>query len=107
MTTVVVATSPAPAAPAAPVAVAPARPAIVVTFPGGKRVVRDMVLDSLADADIELLDTRVPQRTALEQAEYIAQPVSFLDPKGKEAKVFRHLATEILQRINKEAAVAV
>ena len=38
MTTVVVATSPAPAAPAAPVAVAPARPAIVVTFPGGKRV---------------------------------------------------------------------
>ncbi len=41
MTTVVVATSPAPGAPvatAAPVAVAPARPAIVVTFPGGKRV---------------------------------------------------------------------
>lgn len=81
--------------------------AIINKVPGGKRVVRDMVLDSLADADIELLDTRVPQRTALEQAEYIAQPVSFLDPKGKEAKVFRHLATEILQRINKEAAVAV
>jgi len=81
--------------------------AVINKVPGGKRVVRDIVLESLSSADIELLDTQIPQRTALEQAEFIAQPVTFIDPKGKEAKVFRRLAQEILERINHEAAVAV
>lgn len=81
--------------------------AVINKVPGGKRLVRDIVLDSLNEADIALLDTRIPQRTALEQAEYIAQPVSYVDPTGKEAKVFRRLADEILQRIDNEAAVAV
>jgi chromosome partitioning protein len=81
--------------------------AVINKVPGGKRLVRDIVLESLGDADIELFATQVPMRTALEQAEFIAQPVSYIDPTGKEAKVFRQLTDEITRRINHEEAVAV
>ena len=81
--------------------------AIVNKIPSGKRLVRDMVMESLEDTDFPLLDTRIPQRTSLEQAEFVAAPVSFIEPKGKEAKLFRALAKEITQRMTNEQAVAI
>ena len=81
--------------------------AVINKIPSGKRLVRDMVLDSLEDAGIPLFDTRIPQRTALEQAEFVAAPVTFVDPKGKEAKVFAALIREIAQRLSTSQAVAV
>ncbi len=81
--------------------------AIVNKVPSGKRLVRDMVMESLEGTEFPLLDTRIPQRTSLEQAEFVAAPVSFIEPKGKEAKLFRALAKEITQRMTNEQAVAI
>jgi chromosome partitioning protein len=81
--------------------------AVVNKVPSGKRLVRDMVMESLEETDFPLLDTRIPQRTSLEQAEFVAAPVSFIEPKGKEAKLFRALAKEITQRMTSEQAVAI
>lgn len=81
--------------------------AVINKVPSGKRLVRDMVLESLDEAQVPLFETRIPQRTALEQAEFVAAPVTFVDPKGKEAKVFRALIREIAQRISTSEAVAV
>ncbi len=81
--------------------------AIVNKVPSGKRLVRDMVMESLEGTEFPLLDTRIPQRTSLEQAEFVAAPVSFIEPNGKEAKLFRALAKEITQRMTNEQAVAI
>ncbi len=81
--------------------------AIVNKVPSGKRLVRDMVMESLEGTEFPLLDTRIPQRTSLEQAEFVAAPVSFIEPKGKEAKLFRALAKEITQRMANDQAVAI
>jgi len=81
--------------------------AVINKVPSGKRLVRDLVLDSLDEAQVPLFDTRIPQRTALEQAEFVAAPVTFVDPKGKEAKVFRSFIREIAERMSDSEAVAV
>ncbi len=78
--------------------------AVVNKVPSGKRLVRDMVMESLEGTELPLLDTRIPQRTSLEQAEFVAAPVSFIEPKGKEAKLFRALAKEITQRMTNQQA---
>jgi len=81
--------------------------AVINKVPSGKRLVRDVVLESLDEAGLPLFETRIPQRTALEQAEFVAAPVTFVDPKGKEAKVFRALIREISERLTTSQAVAV
>lgn len=81
--------------------------AVINKVPSGKRLVRDAVFESLEEAGIPLFETRIPQRTALEQAEFVAAPVTFIEPKGKEAKVFRALIREIAERISRSEAVAV
>ena len=73
--------------------------AIVNKVPGGKRLVRDAVMDSLEGTDITLFETRIPERSSLEQAEFISQPISFVDPGGREAQLFKELAAELLERI--------
>ncbi len=81
--------------------------AVVNKIPSGKRLVRDAVMESLQETDFTLLDTRIPQRTTLEQAEFVAAPVSFIEPKGKEAKLFRALAKEIAQLVTPKQEVTV
>ena len=73
--------------------------AIVNKVPGGKRLVRDAVMGSLESTDITLFETRIPERSSLEQAEFISAPITHVDPGGREAKLFKALADELNKKI--------
>lgn len=68
---------------------------VVNKFAGGRRVVRDFVIEDVASAGLRVFPTLLPTRAAFEGAEYVGDPLPWSEPRSLLAGAFFSLAREV------------